>query len=63
MPMSYSPVSEKIRAWFCGGQTNPEFPSTGKVLPVLMETDRHYTICCVECFFNTVSVMNINIYV
>jgi hypothetical protein len=48
---------------FCGEQTNPEFPSTGKVLPVFMETDRHYTICGVECLFNAVSMMNINIYV
>ena len=51
------------RPWFCGEQTNPELPSTGKVLPVFVETDRHYTICCVECLFNTVSMMNINIYV
>ena len=26
-----------------------------------MERDRHDTICCVECFFNTVTVMNINV--
>jgi hypothetical protein len=47
-------------------ETNPayaEVSSTGKELAILVKTDRHHTISGVECFFNAVSMMDVNVYV
>lgn len=41
----------------------PNLTSAGEELAVLVERDAHHSIGCVECFLDTIPVMNININV
>jgi hypothetical protein len=38
-----------------------QFTCTGEVLSILVERDSHHTVCGIERFFNTITVMNIYI--
>lgn len=40
---------------------HPEFPCPGKEFSVLVKANRHYPVRDVECFFDTVAVVHIDV--
>lgn len=40
---------------------NPEFPCSGEELSVFVEANGHYPIRSVECFFDTIAVVHIDV--
>lgn len=43
--------------------TNPEISSTREVLPVLVERHGHDSVGGVECFLDSITVVNVNVNV
>ena len=47
----------------CGQEIKARVSPSGKEVPELMERHGHHSICGVECLFDAIPVMNININV
>lgn len=43
--------------------TDSEFPGSREILSIFMEADRHHSICCIECLFDAVPMMDVDINV
>ena len=40
---------------------HPEFPCPREELSILVKANRHHPVCGVECFFNPVAVVHIDV--
>jgi hypothetical protein len=40
---------------------DPQFTRPREILPVLVEANRHYSVCSVKCLLDAVPVVHINV--